>query len=135
MVPLAGVEPARFLHRGILSPVRLPIPPQRQRLDYILLFYEVQVPQAKKLPRRMIFRGRIRIMLLSVRPMHELRIKGQCPQTRYADNSIYYAADYRCLASEDRRYDIELEKAYQKPVHSSDYNKRKCCDVHICLLP
>ena len=29
MVPLAGLEPARLLHRGILSPLRLPVPPQR----------------------------------------------------------------------------------------------------------
>ena len=27
MVPLAGLEPARSLERGILSPLRLPIPP------------------------------------------------------------------------------------------------------------
>jgi hypothetical protein len=31
LVPGAGIEPARCLHRGILSPVRLPIPPSRQR--------------------------------------------------------------------------------------------------------
>ena len=29
LVPLAGLEPARSLDRGILSPLRLPIPPQR----------------------------------------------------------------------------------------------------------
>ena len=29
VVPLAGLEPARSLNRGILSPLRLPIPPQR----------------------------------------------------------------------------------------------------------
>ena len=29
LVPLAGLEPARMLLRGILSPLRLPIPPQR----------------------------------------------------------------------------------------------------------
>ena len=28
-MPLAGLEPARSLNRGILSPLRLPIPPQR----------------------------------------------------------------------------------------------------------
>ena len=28
-MPLAGLEPARMLLRGILSPLRLPIPPQR----------------------------------------------------------------------------------------------------------
>ena len=30
LVPLAGLEPARSLDRGILSPLRLPIPPQRR---------------------------------------------------------------------------------------------------------
>ena len=30
-MPEAGLEPARMLLRGILSPLRLPIPPQRQR--------------------------------------------------------------------------------------------------------
>ena len=27
LVPLAGLEPARYFYRGILSPLRLPIPP------------------------------------------------------------------------------------------------------------
>ena len=27
MVPEAGLEPARYFYRGILSPLRLPIPP------------------------------------------------------------------------------------------------------------
>ena len=35
MVPLAGLEPARMLLRGILSPLRLPIP--QQRLDFVKL--------------------------------------------------------------------------------------------------
>ena len=30
LVPLAGLEPARYFYRGILSPLRLPIPPQRR---------------------------------------------------------------------------------------------------------
>jgi hypothetical protein len=29
-VPEAGIEPARYLYRGILSPLRLPISPLRQ---------------------------------------------------------------------------------------------------------
>ena len=29
VVPLAGLEPARYRYRGILSPLCLPIPPQR----------------------------------------------------------------------------------------------------------
>ena len=34
VVPLAGFEPARCFHRGILSPLRLPIPPLGQ-VDFI----------------------------------------------------------------------------------------------------
>lgn len=30
MVPETGVEPVRYYYRGILSPLRLPIPPFRQ---------------------------------------------------------------------------------------------------------
>ena len=30
LVPLIGLEPIRYFYRGILSPLRLPIPPQRQ---------------------------------------------------------------------------------------------------------
>ena len=29
VVPLTGLEPVRYLYRGILSPLRLPVPPQR----------------------------------------------------------------------------------------------------------
>ena len=36
-MPLAGLEPARMLLRGILSPLRLPIPPQRR---VMLFFFE-----------------------------------------------------------------------------------------------
>ena len=32
MVPGAGVEPARNCFRGILSPLRLPVPPSRHAL-------------------------------------------------------------------------------------------------------
>ena len=34
LVPRAGIEPARHRWRGILSPVRLPVPPSRQRGSY-----------------------------------------------------------------------------------------------------
>ena len=30
LVPLTGLEPVRYRYRGILSPLCLPIPPQRQ---------------------------------------------------------------------------------------------------------
>ena len=36
MVPGAGIEPARPLSRGILSPLCLPIPPPGQNLSSIL---------------------------------------------------------------------------------------------------
>ena len=46
LVPLTGVEPVRYFYRGILSPLCLPIPPQRHiwqcpmssehRLDYYI---------------------------------------------------------------------------------------------------
>ena len=39
VVPLAGLGPARFLGRGILSPLCLPIPPQRR--VYSCVFYHV----------------------------------------------------------------------------------------------
>ena len=35
LVPLAGFEPARMLLRGILSPLRLPVSPQRRNYDFI----------------------------------------------------------------------------------------------------
>jgi hypothetical protein len=38
LVPRAGIEPARCFQRGILSPVRLPIPPSRQRSGHYPLF-------------------------------------------------------------------------------------------------
>ena len=31
MVPLTGFEPVRYRYRGILSPLRLPVSPQRHR--------------------------------------------------------------------------------------------------------
>ena len=38
LVPLTGLEPVRFLHRGILSPLRLPIPPQRLDLGKVGIY-------------------------------------------------------------------------------------------------
>ena len=35
LVLLAGFEPARMLLRGILSPLRLPVSPQRRNYDFI----------------------------------------------------------------------------------------------------
>ena len=37
MVPEAGLEPARYFYRGILSPLCLPIPPLGQ--TYLLISY------------------------------------------------------------------------------------------------
>ena len=37
LVPLAGLEPARCCHHLILSQARLPIPPQGQGIDFIII--------------------------------------------------------------------------------------------------
>ena len=37
-VPVIGVEPIRYRYRGILSPVRLPIPPHRRKEDYFMYY-------------------------------------------------------------------------------------------------
>ena len=37
MVPEAGLEPARYFYRGILSPLCLPIPPLGQACIYLLV--------------------------------------------------------------------------------------------------
>ena len=40
MVPLTGLEPVRCCHRGILSPLRLPISPQRHAVtDAIIMLF------------------------------------------------------------------------------------------------
>ena len=39
LVPLAGLEPARYRYRGILSPLCLPIPPHRQPVSLCLQVY------------------------------------------------------------------------------------------------
>ena len=46
LVPLTGIEPVRFLGRGILSPLCLPVPPQR-RLNDIIAHYFVIVKSIK----------------------------------------------------------------------------------------
>ena len=38
MVPGAGIEPARYFYRGILSPLRLPISPPGQLGGFYLTF-------------------------------------------------------------------------------------------------
>ena len=38
MVPLTGLEPVQYRYRGILSPLCLPIPPQR-RLEIIIAYF------------------------------------------------------------------------------------------------
>jgi hypothetical protein len=43
-VPVAGVEPARRFRRGILSPLRLPIPPYRRTVHNVT----PEIPCVKK---------------------------------------------------------------------------------------
>ena len=38
LVPVTGLEPVRYCYRGILSPLRLPIPPHRQTTDVLYTF-------------------------------------------------------------------------------------------------
>ena len=33
VVPMTGLEPVRYCYRGILSPLRLPVPPPRQKVE------------------------------------------------------------------------------------------------------
>ena len=42
MVPVAGLEPARYCYRGILSPLRLPIPPHRHEYHIVFNFITKQ---------------------------------------------------------------------------------------------
>ena len=50
-MPLAGLEPARMLLRGILSPLRLPIPPRRRIMEAPPRFeLGVRVLQTRALP-------------------------------------------------------------------------------------
>ena len=46
MVPGAGIEPARPLSRGILSPLCLPIPPPGQNLSLYVLEAEAGIEPA-----------------------------------------------------------------------------------------
>ena len=39
LVPLTGLEPVQYRYRGILSPLCLPIPPQRRLNPMIAYFY------------------------------------------------------------------------------------------------
>ncbi len=42
LVPLTGLEPVRILLRGILSPLCLPIPPQRQIKNLTEILYHIK---------------------------------------------------------------------------------------------
>lgn len=48
MVPGVGVEPTQCYHRGILSPVRLPVPPSRHVYIKHVIDKHVQIGYAKK---------------------------------------------------------------------------------------
>ena len=50
MVPLTGIEPVRCCHHGILSPGRLPVPPQRHITNIIIRILQNQEGKAKILP-------------------------------------------------------------------------------------
>lgn len=41
-MPPTGIEPVRYRYRGILSPLRLPVPPRRQ-IEFIVQQQDVNV--------------------------------------------------------------------------------------------
>ena len=43
LVPLTGLEPVRILLRGILSPLCLPIPPQRPLISINIITYFIEI--------------------------------------------------------------------------------------------
>ena len=51
MVPEAGIEPARYRYRWILSPVRLPVSPLGQRANYKLYFKITAIISLERLVR------------------------------------------------------------------------------------
>ena len=50
LVPATGIEPVRFLRRGILSPLCLPIPPCRHRFVIVAYFYIFVKEKAVAIP-------------------------------------------------------------------------------------
>jgi hypothetical protein len=61
LVRAVGLEPTRCCHRGILSPLRLPVPP-RPRVDLHSFF----------VPGRQMFSNRTLAFSISVKPVHAL---------------------------------------------------------------
>lgn len=43
LVPTTGIEPVRYFYRGILSPLRLPVPPCRQTVKIMILDFGQKV--------------------------------------------------------------------------------------------
>lgn len=66
LVPVAGVEPARYRYHWILSPARLPIPSRRQMFNFM---YAVQMVLVTGLePVRYFYRGILSPLRLPVPP-------------------------------------------------------------------
>ena len=84
LVPLTGVEPVRYFYRGILSPLRLPIPPQWR------IFIFKQTLRSKKIaagflaPQQLIWRRHpdlnrgVRVLQTLALPLGYGAIKKQC---------------------------------------------------------
>lgn len=51
MVPKVGLEPTRYRYRWILSPVRLPVSPLGQRVNYKLIFVITAIISLERLVR------------------------------------------------------------------------------------
>lgn len=62
MVPRVGLEPTRYLYRRILNPLRLPIPPRRQRAGIIRGHRGRSIGRLTSLPRGGILSGFARLV-------------------------------------------------------------------------
>ena len=54
MVPLTGIEPVQYCYRGILSPLRLPVPPQRRMVPIVsALYYSKAARKSQPFPQNL----------------------------------------------------------------------------------
>ncbi len=53
---MAGLEPARYFYRGILSPLRLPIPPHERIFNCVKLYYQTEKKKSSKRTGKLKFR-------------------------------------------------------------------------------
>ncbi len=67
LVLLMGIEPTRCFHRGILSPLRLPVPPQQHTITTLFiipqtkLFVKQKIPPTQNKSRRYFFEWSVNV--------------------------------------------------------------------------